>query len=102
MALFGSTLPFASLAITLSSVRMFLTPLTPAGRQETTLSVTAAEEMLCLVSVAMAMCRDGKNAAHRCWSLKNPPADARPVQRNLVPHPCESRGKTQTAAMKTD
>lgn len=39
--LFGSALPFASLAITLSSASMFLTPLTPAGGQETTLSVTA-------------------------------------------------------------
>lgn len=84
MWLFGSVLPFASQAITLSSVSMFLTPLTPAGGQETTVCV----EVLCLVSVAMAMCRDGKNAAPRCWISRNPPADARPGQRNLLPHLC--------------
>lgn len=95
MGLFGSVLPFASLAITLSSVSMFLTPLTPAGGQETTLSVTAAVEMLCLVSIGMAMCRDGKNAAPRCWISKNPPADARLVRRNLLPHLRETRGRLQ-------
>lgn len=36
MGLFGSVQPFASPAITLSSVSVFLTPLTPAGGQETT------------------------------------------------------------------
>lgn len=88
MGLFGSVQPFASLVITLSSVTMFLTPLTLAGGQETTLSATAAVELFCLVSVAMAMCRASKNASPRCRILRNPPADARPGQRNLLPHPC--------------
>lgn len=99
-ALFGSVQPFASPAITLSWVRMFLTPLTPAGGQETTLSATV--ELLCLVSVAMAMCRDGRNAAPSCWISWNPPADARPGQRNLPPHPRQTRGKTETPALKAD
>lgn len=77
MGLFGSVLAFASLAITLSSANMFLTPLTPAGRQETTPSVTVASEWLCLVSVAMAICEDCKNAAPRCWIFRNPPDDAK-------------------------
>lgn len=59
-----------------------------SGGQETTLSATAAVELFCLVSVAMAMCRASKNASPRCRILRNPPADARPGQRNLLPHPC--------------
>lgn len=36
--------------------------------------------VLCLVSVATAVCRDRRNAAPRCHISRNPPADARPRQ----------------------
>lgn len=85
----------ASLTITLSSVSAFLTPSLAAGRQETTLSATVAVGLLCLVSVAMAMCRDKKNAAPRCWISRNPPADARPGKRTLLPHHREAKGKNE-------
>lgn len=85
MGLFGSVKPFASLAITLSQVSVFLTPSLQLGDRK---RLSATVDLLCLVSVAMAMCRDGKNAAPRCWISRNPPADAGPGYKNLLPHPC--------------